>query len=54
MRTTIVVLTAVAAFLAGVMLAVTVQTINQPDCPTEDSCAIDYRDGGWHITEVTP
>jgi hypothetical protein len=25
-----------------------------PDCPTEDSCAIDYRNGEWHIEEVTP
>lgn len=23
-------------------------------CPTEDSCAVDYRDGAWHITPVTP
>ena len=26
----------------------------QPYCPTEDSCSIDYRDGSWHIEEVTP
>lgn len=24
------------------------------DCPTEDSCTIDYRDGSWHVEEVTP
>ena len=24
------------------------------DCPTEDSCTIDYRDGHWVITQVTP
>lgn len=23
-------------------------------CPTEDSCAVDYREGAWHIAEVTP
>lgn len=27
---------------------------DQPECPTEDSCAIDYRDGRWHITEEAP
>lgn len=25
-----------------------------PYCPTEDSCVVDYRDGAWHIVEVTP
>jgi hypothetical protein len=25
-----------------------------PHCPTEDSCTIDYRNGSWHIEEVTP
>lgn len=23
-------------------------------CPTEDSCAISYHDGAWHITPDTP
>lgn len=23
----------------------------RPDCPTEDSCTIDYIDGQWVITE---
>ena len=23
-------------------------------CPTEDSCQMDYRDGSWHLVEVTP
>lgn len=27
---------------------------DRPYCPTEDSCSIDYRDGSWHIEEVTP
>jgi hypothetical protein len=26
----------------------------QPHCPTEDSCVVDYHDGQWHIAEVTP
>jgi hypothetical protein len=25
-----------------------------PHCPTEDSCAVDYRGGAWHVTPVTP
>lgn len=33
---------------------VTNDAVTVPDCPEEDSCAIDYRDGGWHITEATP
>lgn len=23
-------------------------------CPTEDSCAVVYHDGAYHITQVTP
>lgn len=26
----------------------------EPSCPTDDSCTADYRDGEWHIEEVTP
>lgn len=22
-----------------------------PDCPHEDSCSVDYRDGAWHIEQ---
>lgn len=31
-------------------------TVTTPEgmCPQEDSCDADYRDGGWHIVEVTP
>lgn len=25
-----------------------------PNCPTEDSCAINYRDGEWIITPIIP
>lgn len=24
------------------------------DCPAEDSCSIDYRNGAWHFTRDTP
>lgn len=27
---------------------------DEPYCPTEDSCQIDYYHGKWRITEVTP
>lgn len=30
------------------------QATQEPNCPTEDSCTIDYRDGQWHIEEDTP
>jgi hypothetical protein len=41
-------------FVAGVLAGVHMTSTSEPWCPTEDSCAIDYHDGGWHITEVTP
>jgi len=28
--------------------------LEYPNCPTEDSCSIDYRDGAWHIEEDRP
>lgn len=50
MRKLIVVLLVPAAFVAGFFMPTDVK----PNCPTEDSCAIDYRDGEWHITETMP
>jgi hypothetical protein len=51
----------VAVFLTGVALGVALVALgarigDDPglDCPTEDSCTVDYRDGAWHIEEVTP
>ena len=41
-------------FIAGFCLADDMWRDRQADCPTEDSCRIDYRDGGWVIEEVTP
>lgn len=41
---------AAAAFVGGVAIT----TDGRPDCPTEDSCVADYRDGSWTITEVIP
>ena len=28
--------------------------VEGPECPTEDSCAADYANGQWSVTEVTP
>lgn len=41
------VVVALAAFAVG-------NVDTRPDCPSEDSCTVDYRDGAWHVTEVTP
>ena len=41
---------ALGAFAAGWWA----NTPDHPSCPTEDSCTADYRDGGWHVEEVTP
>lgn len=42
------------AHILTVVLALTGGTTDTPSCPTEDSCSVDYRDGEWHIEEVTP
>lgn len=47
------------AVLAAVALGVafwlgTTMCPDRPSCRTEDACAADYRDGAWHIVEVTP
>lgn len=31
-----------------------VRVVEGSDCPTEDSCEIDYHDGRWYVTPVTP
>ena len=52
----------IGAWLAG--SAVALASIDQVErredgsvvvpCATEDSCAVDYRDGAWHITPTVP
>lgn len=46
----------IVAVLLGVAfyLGYAVAQAEQPDCPTEDSCTIDYDGDGWVIEEVTP
>ena len=44
-------LMALAGFVVGVNVP---DHDNQPSCPTEDSCAIDYHHGKWTVTEVQP
>lgn len=41
-------------FFAGIILTISIVEAKRPDCPTEDSCTVDYRDGEWYIEEVTP
>lgn len=38
----------------GVFIGAIAFQDHKPHCPTEDSCTVDYHDGEWHITEVTP
>lgn len=51
MKTT---LTLVIVALSFVLGAVAERVTSAPHCPTEDSCQIDYHNGAWTITEVTP
>jgi hypothetical protein len=43
-----------AGFALGFSLATFLYGVNGPDCPTEDSCTVDYRNGEWQIEEVRP
>jgi len=43
-----------AAALFGFTGGLAVAELREPDCPTEDSCVVDYHDHEWHIKEVTP
>jgi hypothetical protein len=47
-----VVVAAVAAFACGWLTNDLTDTA--PNCPTEDSCAVDYHNRSWHITELSP
>lgn len=53
--------TAAAAFTLGITIGSApaepqpTQVSNVgPDCPTEDSCTPDYRNGRWYIDPVVP
>ena len=37
----------VIGFIMGMM----VERLDTPNCPTEDSCYVDYYDGQWHVIE---
>jgi hypothetical protein len=47
---------AVAAVTAILTLTLVVIASNvlTPDCPTEDSCTVEYTGGEWRIIEVIP
>lgn len=49
-----IVVTWAATLIAGFCIGWSACSLNHPDCPTEDSCTVDYRDGAWHIEEVRP
>lgn len=51
MKRALAALALVAASVGGTLLAT---YEDKPWCPTEDSCHADYRQGEWHIEEVTP
>jgi hypothetical protein len=44
--------------VTGIVFAVAVlaggDLMRMPSCPSEDSCTIDYHDGGWHIYPDVP
>lgn len=47
---------AVIGLFVGVALMLVLAPAPEPVvfCPQEDSCAVDYRDGAWHVEEVSP
>lgn len=46
--------TFILGVITGYVLANIVLAAQAPNCPEEDSCAVDYRDGRWYIEEVKP
>ena len=46
--------TTLLLLLVGFLLGLVVAALASPDCPTEDSCRADYRDGRYVITPVVP
>lgn len=47
-------LLSILSAVLGMLVLLGVQAVHAPRCPTEDSCSLDYRDGAWHVSEVTP
>lgn len=48
--TALILLNCIAWFAVGYFTA----QPDKPDCPTEDSCTVDYHNGEWHIEEASP
>ncbi len=44
---------AAAALLSGA-IGYALHPASGPRCPTEDSCAVSYHGGEWHITPTVP
>lgn len=49
---TAVVVAFVLGVVAGVLTWAPWWAPEAPHCPTEDSCAVDYHDGAWHVEEA--
>jgi len=43
-----------ALVAVGFVLGLLLGGERPPHCPTEDSCAVDYRDGSWVVTPTVP
>lgn len=43
-----------AALVSGIGIGQVLPHHDEPHCPTEDSCTINYQNGHWIITEATP
>lgn len=47
----IAVLASIISFLLGIIVVLVITLVSRPNCPTEDSCYVDYRNGVWHVME---
>lgn len=47
-------ITVMSALFTGFCIHWTIQVLQEPHCPQEDSCTVDYHDGAWHIEEIEP
>jgi hypothetical protein len=54
MRNRILAAVAYILIVTGVGVMLYTAAPDEPNCPTEDSCTVDYHDGAWHVTEQQP
>ena len=48
------VLLSLMAACFGIGIGWSLNDLSRPNCPTEDSCSVDYRDGAWRIERIKP